>query len=498
MTLTVEEIKNLPNPYSKLGSSVALIEHRAELNTLSVEDMTLLANKLIEECPQDDLANFGQQIGEFKSSNDDENKFYAIIKIAYFNKASKSETPYQLLGTGDALAEYRDQLNGLDLESKKNLASRMVLECPLQDLSDFHHAIEAGRLPVDDSQTFHFLLTETYEVKHRLVSLFDSRNSKPHLLILGNEFDEELFNNHMDLALQVLNDNESAIAERLALTTPEESRHQVALNVKGIFPNTLFAAKIGQAFAVRRDIDRLLLGNAPYEFFNSREYSTDSCQEFSGLFRIIEGQESSIAGKLALSTPEEKRTTISRNIQGITPTSDELVLKVRTAFALRRDIDRLLLGAKPEQFFASREFSVDNCLEFSMLFPALLKGQEQAIGEKLSLLDQKTRSDINRKLEMINGTAHDQSSPFRLIAAAMVPKQEPTQKPCTSTEAPKVEPVSSSGTNTHSVFNSILKKPDLIQRRTLLKTPTMATSVEDTEKTEDKSCYDQFCGLFKW
>lgn len=409
------------------------------------------------------------------------------------------KNPYKDLGTGDALAEHREELNSLTPDEQKSLAARMILECPLSDLRTFGHEIEAGRTPHNDKKTFHAVLSEAYEIKNRIIALLDPRNKNPHLLILDNEFDEELFNNHKQLAIDVLENNEAAIAERLALTTPATDRHQLALNVKGIFPGSVLAEKIGHAFAVRRDIDNHLLGDNPHEFFASREYNEDACHEFSGLFSVITDQESSIAAKLALTVPQDNRSSILRNIQGIVPTSNELARKVGAAFELRRSIDLTLLGDKPEQFFA-RGFSADLCNEFSMLFPALLKGSEAAIGEKLSQLGEGVRADINRKLEMINSAAHDQSNPFRLIAAAMTPKQETTQKACLSSEVSKSEPVvSSSGTNPHSVFNSLLiKQPEITQRRSLLsRAPTLVdTSSSEESDSNDDGCLKKFCGLF--
>ncbi|KTD44848.1 lpg0008 family Dot/Icm T4SS effector [Legionella quateirensis] len=405
------------------------------------------------------------------------------------------QNPYKDLGNGDALAEHREGLNQLSAEQKKDLATRMVLDCPQTELKSFGRVIEAARVPHADHPTFYSVLFEAYEVKRRIYALLDSRNKNPHLLILDKEFDEELFNKYKDLALQVLDTNETAIAERLAETTPEESRNQVALNVKGIFPDTLFARKIGQAFALKRDIDRLLLGDNPNEFFSSREYSVDSCQEFSGLFKVTKNKESSIAAKLALSAPQEKQSIIARNIQNLVPTDDEFATKVRTAFTVRRNID-LLLGDKPEQFFTSRDFSVDNCLEFSILFPALLEGHEQSIGEKLSLLESKTLSDINRKLEMINGAAHDQTNPFRLIAAAIVPKQGPSQQQEPTVDAPKAEPASSTSSNPNTIFQSVLKK----RPTELTRSPTLAQSSMDSDSdsdSEDEDCFSKCCNMFK-
>ncbi|RUR20633.1 hypothetical protein ELY21_00680 [Legionella sp. km535] len=405
------------------------------------------------------------------------------------------QNPYKDLGTGDALATHRAGLDQLSAEQKKELATRMVLECPEGELKSFGRAIEAARVPHADGQTFHSVLAEAYEVKNRIHALLDKRNKNPHLLLLNKEFDKKLFNTYRDLALQVLDNNETAIAERLALTTPSESHDQVAQNVEEIFSDTLFASKINQAFALKRDIDHFLLGDNPGEFFSRSEDSIDSFQEFPGLFKVIEQNESTIAAKLALHAPREQHHIISRSIQNLAPTTGEFTTKVRSAFTLRRNID-FLLGDKPEQFFTSRDFSVDACLEFSMLFPILLKDHEHNIGKKLSLLDSKTLSEINRKLEMINGAAHDQSSSFRLIAASIVPKQEPSPAQQSSVEVTVSEPASSTSSNPNTVFQSVLRKrtPELSRSATLAQSSMDSDSDSDNE---DDDCYSKFCSLFK-
>ncbi|KGP63791.1 hypothetical protein EP47_06120 [Legionella norrlandica] len=394
------------------------------------------------------------------------------------------EHPYEVLGNGDALAENREELNKLTTEEKLNLATRLILECPPNELRNFAFAMEALRVPTNDSESFHSVLSQAYEVKRRIIALLDPKNKNPHSMILDKEFDEELFNNFNQLAIDVLAKNEATIAARLAETTPSQECSRVSQNINNIFPKSLFAAKVGQAFAVRRDIERLLLGNRPDLFFSSREFRTDACIEFANLFRVIQDKESSIAGKLALHTPAEMRDDVAKKIKSFCAEDNDLTIKVQSAFALRRDIDRFLLGDNPEQFFCSRDFSVDLCLEFGMLFPELLKGHEYTIGEKLAKLDAKIRSDISRKLEMINASAHDQSNPFRLIASAMIPKEELCLKPTpivlTSAEATKSEPPTSLR-NRHVWFQS---------------NPSVGSDSEEDDEEEEKNCWTNFCGLF--
>lgn len=406
------------------------------------------------------------------------------------------DNPYLELGDGDALAAHREELNKLSAPEMKSLASRMILGCPQEELKDFGHAIEALRNPADDTQSFHAVMYEAYEIKRRILSLLDPRMKNPHSMILGAEFDEELFTTNNELAIEVFKGNESAIACRLAETTPEGDRSKVSRNVSNLFNDTVFAAKVGHAFTVKRNIDRLLLSDRPDQFFTSRDFSIESCHEFSKLFDVVKDKELTIAGKLALHTPETSRTTVAQHIAGVWSEDSELATQTRTAFALRRDIEQLLLGKNPEQFFSSREFSIDNCLAFAPLFPALLEGHEQAIGEKLSKCDPKTRADINTKLERINPAAHNQESTFRKIACAMNTVGQSNQK------APIPEPVEVSPAQAESNARNMnaLFKSEIRQRRTETTTQPefeLALDESDDEQDAKNDGCSSFCGLFK-
>lgn len=405
------------------------------------------------------------------------------------------ENPYQKLNNGDALAEHQEELNKLNPEEMKTLATLIIFQCPQENMWDLAHAIEALREPANVLQTFHSVINQAFEVKKRILSLLDPRNKHPHLMILESEFNKALFNNFNDLALKVLDTNETIIAGRLAETTPEDQRSLVARNITTFFPESLFATKVGQAFAIRRDIDRFLLGTEPHLFFSSPEYSLDSVFEFPELIVMaVKDKELNIAIQLAQTTPVEMRSQIASCVNSICPDQSILGPKIRAAFALRREIDLYLLGDKPEQFFNSREFSVDNCLEFSKLFPVLLKDHEQEIGHKLSrITDPKVRSEIGRKLEWINSAAHDQTSPFRLIAGAMANEQSMKPKSHEQSSAPTSSSSDASSSQSAGLhFNSIFS--ELRNRNTGNPNNSLIRMDFDDEEKPVKSW--NCCGLF--
>lgn len=323
----------------------------------------------------------------------------------------KLENPYQELGNGDALAEHREELNKLSMEEMEDLASNMILACPSKDMGTFGHVINALRTPGKEEPLFHTAIYLAYELKIRFLALLDPVNKNPHTLFLSSEFNGELFQNFNDLGLKLLDKNESVIAERLALTTPEEHRSELSRNINNVYPHSLFASKIA------------------------------------------------------------------------------------AAFTLRRDIERLLLGDKPELFFSSRDFNIDLCLEFSSLFSTLVKGHEQGIGEKLAKLN---HHDISRKLEMINSSAHDPKSTVRLITAAMVPKDEPKkeQKELTDSSILKIEPLEEKPTDTsnrNGLFHTEIRTRKLAPAKSVTLDEFGSESADD----EEVDCFSSFCGLFR-
>ncbi len=331
----------------------------------------------------------------------------------------KLQNPY--IELGDKLVENREELNKLDSDEMIDLASRMILECPAEELSLFKFSIEALRTPQDDKDTFHEALTKAWEVRKRLTSLVDPKNPKPHEYILGAEFNEELFNNYNNLALNVLKDKEVAIATRLALTTPEADHKSLARNIRNMFPASTFAENMA------------------------------------------------------------------------------------AALNLRHCIEAQLLGEQPEAFFASRDFNVDYCLEFSGLF-VLLKGKEKEIGEKLALIESpKVLSDIARNLEQLDGAAHDQENPFRLISAAMnsnrqQQKQEPIIHPLAKSEEIQETSTKAKETSFVNSGQSLFASPELTKRKVKSDESATVTMNEESDSgDEDTSDEDNgiCCGLFK-
>ena len=230
--------------------------------------------------------------------------------------------PYQALGSSDAFAENRGALNGLTAAEQVAVATKIIFACPKEKLSSFRPQLEALNSPIYGN-SFYSVITEAYEVRQSIRGLWDYRNTTPHNLFLGNACNPAIFHRFSELAKKTLDGYESIIAERLALSTPQAERSNLARQITIMFPNSLFAQKIGTAFMLRHNIDTLLLGETPEQFFSSKEFNTETCQEFPKLFAsLLKDKEATIGNKLT-AINASARVQIRRKLQLLTPTAHD-------------------------------------------------------------------------------------------------------------------------------------------------------------------------------
>ncbi|EHL32527.1 hypothetical protein [Legionella drancourtii] len=231
------------------------------------------------------------------------------------------DNPYNHLNDGDVLAEHQEILDALDHDRKTILASAMVSKCPPEKLKEFGRALNALGSPMNSSQgTFHAIIFPLHQVKTRMFSLLDPENPRPHT-ILKDSLD--LFNEHKYFALHVLINHEAALAERLAALAPEE-RNRTAQLLKSAFPKSPLTEKINIAFTLQRNIECLLLGAQPEQFFTSRDFSREHCLLFANLFTPIKDELAQHIGvKLAQITAAETRQKVEEGLKSLTTSAHD-------------------------------------------------------------------------------------------------------------------------------------------------------------------------------
>ena len=224
---------------------------------------------------------------------------------------------------GDSLIEHRTQLDSLSEPEKREMATKIISHCPATQLNQLGHVIRALKVPGSTEETFHEVISRVFEIRKRIMGLSDDLNPAPHKLLLGAEFNSDLFAEFKEFSLQQLDSKEVVIAQKLALSTmdlSEEERSTLVSNAQIAFPDSLFVTKLGAAFALRREIEHHLLGDKPYNFFTSLEFNPQSYLEFVELFKLIKDKDETIISNL-VTTPEVKRAAVLARMESIFPNS---------------------------------------------------------------------------------------------------------------------------------------------------------------------------------
>lgn len=234
------------------------------------------------------------------------------------------ENPYQELGNGDALAEHREELNKLNKTEQIDLATRMILNCPGNELKNFEYALKSiipHHLSEESQDHFHATLSRALVLKKRLHSLNDPKNKSPHRVILGDEMDVEHLNEFNALVLHTLKDEETSIAQRLIITTPANQHPELKIKIATLFPHSELNDKVSEAIELHHAISDLLLGEDPKQFFLHENFSLDTCIEFSELMGLfIDGREKEIGEKLANANQSEL-SKISKLLSHMNPSA---------------------------------------------------------------------------------------------------------------------------------------------------------------------------------
>ncbi|CAM4458832.1 MAG: hypothetical protein LEGION0403_FIIPPAGN_01299 [Legionella sp.] len=209
--------------------------------------------------------------------------------------------PYELfdVDAGDIFAEHQNILDTeLSEDEQLEFAIKLVSGCPQDKLTELKNAAKALYSPIQDNTCFYLVLDAALQVKIRLLSILDNRNTEPHAFLLEKNT-PDLLQRFNDLAYEVVEKNEIAIAERLALLTPESARSKLAQNIDNIFSKSALAEEIKAAFSFKRNLE-CLLGKTPEVFFTDREFSRDNCLKYSTMIaKDLAGHEAEIGSKLS-------------------------------------------------------------------------------------------------------------------------------------------------------------------------------------------------------
>lgn len=244
----------------------------------------------------------------------------------FFAELLKSENPYSLLKSSDALTNNIEKLNKLDSEEMREFAIRVVLDCPAVKLAQYSLIVsmllsdkdsdsswnesndDATSTSNEDAENFLMKLEAALQVRSVVFAILDPNHLSTYSLLTYIES----FREFDDLALSLIKDQEILFTERLALTTPTEELSKLSMQLNSIFRDTDLVRQINIAFSLRRDVTRLLLSNKPEDFFLSREFNPTTYPKFPNLLnQLLKNEEEKIGTRLS----EIKSPEVSNKIQ---------------------------------------------------------------------------------------------------------------------------------------------------------------------------------------
>lgn len=241
--------------------------------------------------------------------------------------------PFQKFSNDAELVKNRNALNELTPENKRTLATKMLLECPGDELNYFGKIIEAARIPADDTNSFHEMLAQGFSVTKHIKSLFDLKNFKPFQLFVGSNFNADNYNEFNELKNSLLKGKEFEIAVRLAITTPQEKRDELSKNIRIISPS--LSAEVQSAFLIQHHIELHLEGDLkllngkphrPEQFFLDRDFNADTYNKFHMLFEteLLKNKEQDLANKIVANVTDPRQLSkICKRCEALTTSATD-------------------------------------------------------------------------------------------------------------------------------------------------------------------------------
>lgn len=210
------------------------------------------------------------------------------------------ENPYEFFKYPDVLAEHQEELNTLKPSEMHALATKIMQNCPNEQLRSFGREVQSLKESGNPKPTFYHILNDAHQVQTRLNSIIDPKNAIPNLYFLGGEFAPEIFHDFPELSKNFFEKNKKALIT-LVMYTERDNLSALVNNIRTAFPKDKeLQGKINGAATLRREILQHLLSDKPEVFFSSKEVNSDLCIEFSEILnKSIEGHEADIGMKLA-------------------------------------------------------------------------------------------------------------------------------------------------------------------------------------------------------
>jgi hypothetical protein len=244
---TIDELKNLQNPYEALvRQDAALIENRNALDQLNDQEKINLVTALALACPNEQLRTFRLRLEELRHPEESENAFRQVLSRGLEVRSSiqaiaypqKNEYPQNnLLGNqfnADLFNEFPELKITLVNQELSNIVSNLALFAKKEEKQELNRNIRAAFSETE----LGFALRNAFILKGLLVAL---TSPEPEKTFTNREFNPALFHAYPNLVKFYLADHEMEIAKKLAASCvkPNVSLNKISFNLERLKPSVI-------------------------------------------------------------------------------------------------------------------------------------------------------------------------------------------------------------------------------------------------------------------
>lgn len=241
----------------------------------------------------------------------------------------------KLIDEDSELYDHADGIQELDENQQKNLAYKLVLQCPEQQFQNFFHQIESFKNNTDMA-AFYKVLSECYHIRGVFKMLADPRVTNPQERLMSDDLDPNLINRHEGFRDDYLAEFGDKISLRLAETMSTSEYAQKEQRIKALFSGE-FVVHLERGLNIRFAVETQLLGEEPALFFEAVDI--DACHEFRGLIaKLVQGNEEQIAEGLGRAE-RNRHHSISRMLENLCQTleNESPLRKIQALFSSRAE-----------------------------------------------------------------------------------------------------------------------------------------------------------------
>lgn len=211
--------------------------------------------------------------------------------VAEFEEITQSYW-FLIQNTNNGLKTHVDELESFDYETKINLVTKLVLECPEKKWSILKKSIRQLSPGSLEANSFFGLLDKGIITRERLYPITAEDNKQGYINFIAPMFEAEFYKTPSELAVNISDYFAVDLATNLAIHTPLQSKIELQHNIRNCFAASRFVTAMNEAFR----LDKLLSDLTSERFLDAltnKDFNQRLLQRYASLVcaRLINKEE---------------------------------------------------------------------------------------------------------------------------------------------------------------------------------------------------------------